>query len=310
MDSAAPHAAAVRATGVCKAYRGKAVLSDVDLVVPRGERFCIVGRNGSGKSTLLEIIMGLRRATSGTIEVLGRHPLDQTLRRHCAMLMDRPVFPYYAKIKEIVWLYGKFYERPLNGTALLKTFDLDPEKYVRHLSKGQIQRLGMLLVVLGRPQLMLLDEPSSGLDPQGRVLLWDTLGRASSDDSTRTLMLATHDLIEAERWADRIGVLHQGRLIAADTPARLCQQAIGATRKLTIVGDQVRALYERDGFGAWPTAFIGRELAIYADDPEAMLTRLALSDRTLQFRIENVSLRDAYFKLTGEVPDDAPTLAA
>jgi ABC-2 type transport system ATP-binding protein len=306
-DAAAP---AVRVSGLGKVYRGRAVLDGVDLEVATGERFCLVGRNGSGKSTLLEIVMGLKTATRGEVSVLGRHPLDRRLRGERAMLMDRAVFPYYAKVREVVWLYAGFYPRPLDGAALLKTFELDPGAFVRHLSKGQNQRLGMLLAVLGSPRLILLDEPTSGLDPQGRLLLWETFGRTAAGEGRRTLLFATHDLVEAERWADRVAIVHGGKLVAVGEPADLCRRVVGTRRKLTLLDDG------RPALGGEPIPFvasvaaIGPETALYTDAPEEVLRHLDGAASAAQIRIENTSLRDVYFKLTGEVPDGPATVAA
>jgi ABC-2 type transport system ATP-binding protein len=309
MGSTTSNPPAVRIRGLSKEYRGKPVLSGIDLEIRTGERFCLVGRNGSGKSTLLEIIKGLKVATTGSIEVLGRHPLDQALKSECSMLMDRPVFPYYAKVKEVVWLYSGFYSQPLDGLGLLPVFELSPDTYVRHLSKGQIQRLGLLLTVLGDPKLILLDEPTSGLDPQGRLLLWETLERALEKKPGRTLIFATHDLAEAERRAQRVGVMHAGRLVHVDSAERLCSTVVGTRRKLTLIGACKSEFAEHAGTEIKSTASLGAELALYTDHPEETLRRVNLNNGLTQVRIENVSLRDAYFRLTGEVPDDALTLA-
>lgn len=306
MDPVVP---AVRTFGLSKAYRERVVLSHVTLDVPPGERFCLVGRNGSGKSTLIELIVGLKRPSDGTIEVFGQPPWDPRLKRQCAILMDRPVFPYYARVKEIVWLYAGFYAAPLDGATLIRLFELDPEQFVRHLSKGQIQRLGMLLALLGDPKLILLDEPSAGLDQQGRVLLWDTLHRSLSGNTPRTLIFATHDLAEAERWANQVGVLHEGRLMAVSSPVQLCERVIGTRRKLTLIGQDRVDDTALDGRLVRSTARIGTELALYTDAPEELLRRLSLTDPSTVIRIENVSLRDVYFRLTGEVTDDAPAVA-
>jgi ABC-2 type transport system ATP-binding protein len=225
------------------------------------------------------------------------------------MLMDRPVFPYYAKVREVVWLYSGFYAQPLDGLSLLPVFELNPDTYVRHLSKGQVQRLGLLLTVLGNPKLILLDEPTSGLDPQGRLLLWETLNRALEKAPGRTLIFATHDLAEAERWAQRVGVVHGGRLVRVDSAERLCSTVVGTRRKVTLIGGSKSDFTEYGGTEIASTASLGAELALYTDHPEDTLKRVSLTNGFAQIRIENVSLRDAYFRLTGEVPDDALTLA-
>jgi ABC-2 type transport system ATP-binding protein len=302
---------AIRAERLTKEYKGRPVLDEVDLTIGEGERFCLLGRNGSGKSTFLEIVMGMKVATRGKVEVLGRDPLDVRLKRQCAVLMDRAVFPYYARVCEVVWLYAGFYDDPLDGAELMAAFELDPSAYVRHLSKGQNQRLGMLLTVLGNPRLILLDEPTSGLDPQGRLLLWTTLGRSLAGDGPRTLVFATHNLVEAERWGTRVGILHQGRLVATASPDDLCREVIGTRRKLTVVGVPREHLEFRvTQAPVSAVSSLGAEVALYTDDPEAILARLDLADPAVEIRIENVTLRDVYFRLTGEVPDGPAQAAA
>lgn len=310
MSSTSYHQMAVRCSGLEKRYGNTQVLAGIDLEIRAGERCCFVGTNGSGKTTLLEMIMGLRVPSGGRVEVLGMHPSDPRLKGRRAILMDRASFPFYAKVKEVVWLYSGFYNRRFDIVAMLRSFELSADTYVRHLSKGQRQRLGILLVLLGEPEIILLDEPTSGLDPQARLGFWEILGNRLEESPGRTLIFATHDLAEAEQWADRIGILHHGRLITIRTPEELCRAAIGTRRKLTIVG-QPRG--ESNGFhkleGVASVARFGPEVALYTDQPERVLNRLALADDSLQIRIENVSVRDAFFKLTGEVPDEAATLA-
>jgi len=301
---------AIRARGLSKVYRKHTVLEDVDLEVAAGERFCLAGRNGSGKTTLLEIVMGLRRSTCGEVTVLGRQPLDQRLKGEIAMIMDRAVFPYWARVREVIWLYSGFYRQPLDPGELVKVFELDPECYVRHLSKGQNQRLGMLLAVLGNPRLIVLDEPTSGLDPQGRLLLWKIFGRGALGGSGRTHLLASHDLIEAESWADRVGILHAGRLVAVGRPEELRRRVVGTRRKVTVLAERPWEPSAEPGPGVASVAVLGSETAFYTDVPEVVLGRLGLAGGAFQIRIENVSLRDVYFRLTGEVPDATATLAA
>ncbi len=309
MSPTVEHQAAVRCSGLDKSYGAKHVLAGIDLEIRAGERCCFVGTNGSGKTTLLEIIMGLKTPTGGGVEVLGTNPTDPRLKGRRAMLMDRASFPFYAKVREVVWLYSGFYRKQFDIDALLRSFDLGGESFVRHLSKGQRQRLGILLALLGEPEIILLDEPTSGLDPQARFRFWEILGGRLEDNPGSTLIFATHDLSEAELWADRVGILHNGRLITIRTPEDLCRVAIGTRRKVTIVG---KPRGEPEGLrveGVASVARLGPEVALYTDQPERVLQSLALADDSLQFRVENVTVRDAFFKLTGEVPDEAATLA-
>lgn len=301
--------AAVRCAGMGKSYNDKHVLDDIDLEILAGERCCLVGTNGSGKTTLLEVVMGLKTLTRGRVEVLGQDPTDPRLKGRRAMLMDRASFPFYAKVGEVIWLYSGFYAQRFDIEAMLRSFDLSGATYVRHLSKGQRQRLGILLALLGEPELILLDEPTSGLDPQARLRFWEILGGRLEESPRLTLVFATHDLAEAEQWADRIAILHRGRIVTVRTPEELCRSAIGARRKLTIMGRTPFEVARLQVEGVASVARFGPEVALYTDQPERVLSRLPLADDSFQIRIENVSVRDAFFKLTGEVPDEAVSLA-
>jgi ABC-2 type transport system ATP-binding protein len=303
-----PGDSAVRTSALVKAYGQKTVLSDIDLEIPAGERCCIVGANGSGKTTLLEIIMALKLPTSGDVEVLGRKPSDPKLKMQRVMLMERAAYPYYAKVREVVWMYSGFYPGRVDIDRLLKGYELDGNIFIRHLSKGQRQRLGILITLLGDPPLVILDEPTSGLDPQARVKFWELLGERLGRASN-TLIFATHDLTEAERWATRVAVMHRGRLIAVRSPEELCRSVIGTRRKLTIIGspgaDTSRWQTEDVGL----VARLGAETALYTDHPEKVLNHINLAGDRYQVRIENVSVRDAFFKLTGETPDEQSSFA-
>lgn len=300
----AAHNPVVRTSALAKVYRKKPVLSDIDLEINAGERLCLVGNNGSGKSTLLEIIMGLKVPSSGQIEVFGRSPSDARLKGRRAMLMDRAAFPYYAKVKEIVWLYSGFHPRPVDIAALLRTYELDGDTFVRHLSKGQKQRMGIMLTLLGDPELLLLDEPTSGLDPRARLLLWQVVSDRLAEDPRRTLIFATHDLSEAEQWADRVAILHHGRLITVRSPEELCRSVIGTRRKLTIVGGQDHDIDRWQTEEVVLISRLGAEIALYTDHPERVLNAIGVADDSLQIRIENVTLKDAFLELTGEKPDE------
>lgn len=299
---------AVRTSALVKAYGEKTVLSDIDLEIQAGERCCIVGANGSGKTTLLEILMGLKLPTSGEVEVLGREPTDAKLKTQRALLIDRAAYPYYAKVREVVWLYAGFHPGPVDIDRLLSDYELSGDAFIRHLSKGQRQRLGILITLLGEPRLVLLDEPTSGLDPQARVRFWELLGERM-ERTSGTLLFATHDLAEAERWATRVAVMHRGRLITACSPEELCRSVIGARRKLTIIGKSSLDVSEWQTEDVGSVARLGAETALYTDHPERVLKSINLAGNSLQIRIENVSVRDAFFRLTGETPDEQSNFA-
>jgi ABC-2 type transport system ATP-binding protein len=308
-DDLADQKHVARLRHVYKDYAEATALTDINLDIRVGEWLAIIGRNGSGKSTLLELLKGLKKASRGDVRVLDVIPQDEIIRRKCSLSMDRPVYPYYATVSEVIELYARFSEGPVDAAALLSEFRLNGGKLIRHMSKGQLQRLSILLALVGNPQLVMLDEPTSGLDPQGRLMLWATLRRRLGKSETHTLLFSTHDLEEAERWADRVAILHEGTLVTVDTVANLFARVIGPRRKLTVVGLAVDMSCD-SSFSGVESARFGSERAWYTDTPEVLLRRLDDGRHYKQVRIENVSLRDVYFRLTGEDLHDAAHMSA
>lgn len=299
--------ASVRCRGLTKQYSELVVLEPLDLDIQSGETFCLVGANGSGKSTLLEMMMGLRRPSGGQLMVLGEKPDSERLKGKRAMLLDRASFPYYARVKEIVWLHSGFYPQPADSKALLTYLELDPNKFIRHLSKGQRQRLGLLLTLLGSPQLLLLDEPASGLDPPTRVRLWQLLqGRIENQAQRPTVVFATHDLTEAERWSDRVAIFHQGRILDIDSPHRLRERIIGVKRKLVLPEHLPEE--ESQVSGVHSIMRLGHQTILYTDIPEDILSTLSLVQKFDQIQIAAVDLQDVYFRLTGETEYGTPAI--
>lgn len=306
MKTAASNGLAIDVQQVSKAFKNKAVLHDVSFNVAPGERFCLLGPNGCGKSTLFAILSGIRRADTGTVAILGSPPNDPNLKHHRGVQLDNSSFPYYAKVKEIVWLFAGLYPQPLDGTALLKQFQLGGDVYIRHLSKGQRQRLAILLALLCNPKLIFLDEPSSGLDPQARITMWQVVFEHLHKQPNQTLLFTTHDLDEAERFADRVAFLQQGRIVAQGNVATLLDEWVGTRMKLSVrpntAPDTIWSI--PDFPPGWVKSIVrmGAEVIFYSDCARDLVALLPPSDQA-HIRIEPVSLQDVFFKLTGEVLD-------
>ncbi len=214
---------AIHVQGLVKRYAGRAVVDGLDLEVERGAIVALLGPNGAGKTTTIEIVEGYRRADGGRLSVLGLDPARdgrQLRPRIGLMLQDGGIYPG-ARPRELLRLYARFFATPRDPDRLLETVGLAraAETRWRRLSGGERQRLSLALALVGRPELLLLDEPTAGMDPAAKASTRDLV--ASLRDEGATILLTTHELPDVERLADRIVVIDRGRVVAAGTPAEL-----------------------------------------------------------------------------------------
>jgi ABC-2 type transport system ATP-binding protein len=210
-----------------KRYGGVAAVDGVTFAVAEREVFGIVGPNGAGKTTTVEILEGLRRPDAGRVRVLGLDPGRDgpRLRRRIGAQLQQAALPDRLKVREALDLYASFYPRAVPWRELLERWGLAElgGTAVAGLSGGQRQRLLIALALVGRPEVVFLDELTTGLDPQARRDTWE-LVRAVRDAGT-TVVLVTHLMEEAERLCDRVAVIDRGRLVALDTPRALVAAA-------------------------------------------------------------------------------------
>jgi len=204
-----------------KHYGSRQAVDGVSFAVEEGEIFGILGPNGAGKTTTVESIAGLRTPDSGTISVLGLDPRRdrERLRTLVGVQLQESELPDRITVREAVDLFASFYAEPSDPRALIGDLGLDDQRGTayKNLSGGQKQRLSIALALVGRPKIAILDELSTGLDPQARRETWHLI--ESIRDRGVTILLVTHLMEEAERLADRVAVFGAGRVIALDTPA-------------------------------------------------------------------------------------------
>lgn len=210
----------IEVTNLKKSYGDLAAVDDVSFSIEEGEIFGILGPNGAGKTTTVEAIAGLRTADAGSIRVLGLDPVRdrERLRTVVGVQLQDSELPDRMTVKEALDLFASFYPNPVDPHELINELGLGTKGNAayRNLSGGQKQRLSIALALVGRPRIAILDELSTGLDPQARRETWQLI--ESVRDRGVTVVLVTHLMEEAERLADRIAVLAEGRLIALDTP--------------------------------------------------------------------------------------------
>jgi ABC-2 type transport system ATP-binding protein len=211
-----PEPAVIAASSLSRRFGSKAALDDVTLNVPRGGVFGLVGENGAGKTTLIKHILGLLRAEAGTVRVFGMDPVSDpvSVLGRIGYLSEQPDLPGWMRVDEFMRFTQAFYPRWNTAYAegLCEQFGLNPRARVKTLSKGQQAKLGLLAAQAHRPDLLLLDEPSSGLDPIVRKDILAAIIRTVADEG-RTVFFSSHLLEEIERVSDHIAMLHRGKLV-------------------------------------------------------------------------------------------------
>jgi ABC-2 type transport system ATP-binding protein len=214
---------AVHCRGLVKRYGDIVAVAGLDLDVHRGECFGMLGPNGAGKTTTVEIFEGLRVPDAGTVEILGDRWRGNgvPLRARLGIQLQETKFPEKLRVAEVVTLFRSFYPRGLSVPEVLSLVALveKANAQVRTLSGGQKQRLSLACALVGDPELIFLDEPTTGLDPQSRRQAWDIVD--GFKQRGRTVLLTTHYMEEAARLCDRVAIVDHGRIIAVGTPREL-----------------------------------------------------------------------------------------
>jgi ABC-2 type transport system ATP-binding protein len=209
---------------VSRCFGEKYALDDVSFRVPRGTVVGLVGENGAGKTTLIKHILGLLKAQTGTVRVFGLDPVADPVGvlSRIGYLSEEPDMPGWMRVRELVRYVAAFYPTWDHDYAerLRREFDLDPAAKVKHLSKGQRARAGLLVALAYRPELLLLDEPSSGLDPIVRRDILGAIIRTIADEG-RTVLFSSHLLAEVERVSDQVAMIKSGRILFCDSLDRL-----------------------------------------------------------------------------------------
>ena len=222
----------IEVTGLTKRYGGQAVVDGISFHVERGEIFGILGPNGAGKTTAVECMEGLRRRDAGQVRILGLDPKTDGRRLHqrLGVQLQETQLQDKIKVREALELYASFYPDPADWRELLDRWGLAGKRDTRFgkLSGGQKQRLFIALALVGNPEVVFLDELTSGLDPGARRATWDLIAQVR--DSGVTVVLVSHFMDEVEELCDRVAILERGRIAALDTPAGLVDRAGGEYR--------------------------------------------------------------------------------
>lgn len=300
----APHDLLVDVRDLRRSYGATEVLCGVSFSVCRGELFGLLGTNGAGKTTTVEILQGLRRADSGSATVLGLDPhgAGDRLRRRIGSQLQDAALPDRMRVGEALALFASLHPAPQPLDELAADWQLETllRRPFAALSGGERQRLFVALALVGRPELVFLDELTQNLDPVGRRHTWDVVRRIR--DAGTTVVLVTHDVEEAERLCDRIVVLDQGRVVADGTPASIVESLGGTTTVRFTDGDlDVRALHLLPG-----VHHVGRHgLEVQVEGTGPLLAHVgaylvAVGRPALDLRADRPTLEDRFVALTQE----------
>ena len=300
-------APAVDIRGLVKHYGGKPAVDGLSLTAGRAQVTAILGPNGAGKTTTIEICEGYRRPDDGTVAVLGLDPVRDAreLRPRVGVMLQSGGIPTAARASEYLRVMASFYAHPIDPALLLAMLGLEGcgRTPFRRLSGGQQQRLSLAAAVVGRPELVFLDEPTAGLDPQARHATWELIEGLRAAGTA--VILATHYMEEAERLADRIAIVDHGRLAVAGTLDELCGSS-GQLRFRAEPGLDIEALLAALPAGsAAKESPAGHYMIEVTDgvDPRLVATVTAwCAERGIlaqSLRIESRTLEDVFLELTG-----------
>jgi ABC-2 type transport system ATP-binding protein len=277
---------AVRVAGLRKSYDGHEALRGIDFEIGSGEVFGLLGPNGAGKTTTVEILEGYRKRDTGEVEVLGEDPqrAGQPWRERVGVVLQSSSLYPGLTARESLRLFAGYYARPRDVEEVVQIVGLTEkaDAFVRTLSGGQKRRLDLGLALVGNPELIFLDEPTTGFDPGARRAAWETIRNLRSLGTT--ILLTTHYLDEAEQLADRVAVLRDGEIVREGSPA-----------ELTGGSAETEIRYRLNG----------HEVVERTDDPTVRLNELTGEALTRGERLEGLEVRrptleDVYLELTGE----------
>ncbi len=300
--------AVVQVDKLRKVYGATVAVDEVSFEVQEGEIFGVVGPNGAGKTTTIECLEGLRKPDSGTVRVLGVDPQvdGQFLREHAGMQLQQSNLPERMRVWEALDLYSSFYPHATDWRVLLTRLGIDEKKNTpfAKLSGGQKQRLFIALALLPDPQVIFLDELTTGLDPQARHAIWDLVRDVQAQG--KTILLTTHFMEEAERLCDRVAVLDHGRIIALDTPQALIHD-LGAEERVVFIPDQALPFDFADCLsGVVRLEKLGDQVVLHASNgrkvPLVSEVVNLLAEKGIRFhdlRTEQPNLEDVFLSLTG-----------
>ena len=299
---------AIQVRGLRKSYGDFEAVRGIDFEVAQGEVFGLLGPNGAGKTTTVEILEGLRSRTAGDVNVIGRDPAEdvRALKDRIGVCLQSTNLPDKVKVHEALDWFASFYSRRADCAKLLERLQLTEKRneFYSKLSGGQKQRVALALAMVNDPQLMFLDEPTTGLDPQVRHEIHGLISELR--DNKRTILLTTHYIEEAERLCDRVAIIDQGRIIAMGTPREIQAATLGHSRIEILTARplpaDIPAFLEAERHTVNDD---GRLLTVYSSKPARTLPDVVkwidqIGQDLEDIHLKRPTLEDVFIELTGK----------
>jgi ABC-2 type transport system ATP-binding protein len=301
---------AIRVDAIKKTYGATVAVDDVSFEVQPGEIFGLIGPNGAGKTTTLECVEGLRTPDRGTISVLGLDPIRdaRSLQERIGVQLQEAQLQKRIKVREAVALWASLYRRPSDGDRLIDQLGLSEKRnaWFMSLSGGQKQRLFIALALINDPELVFLDELTTGLDPQARRAIWDLV--RGIRQRGKTVFLTTHLMEEAERLCDRVAIIDHGRIVDLGTPAALVKRHC-PEHTVVVVTDDATAAQRFEAIPQMRSVIAdGSRITLRGggDDLVTAVVRCLAEHRirVIEFRTEVPTLEDVFLRVTGHAIRD------
>jgi len=286
-----------------KTYKEVKAVDGIDLEIREKQILAILGPNGAGKTTTVEMLEGLRKPTDGEIYYFGEQvkSVDQKIKERIGVQLQKTTFFENLKVKEIITAFGGLYEKRLPTDLLIEKFNLKEKRndYMKNLSGGQVQRVALACAVVNDPDIVFLDEPTTGLDPQARRNMWDEIRRLKEED--KTVVLTTHYMEEAEELADYVYIIDHGKIIAMGTVDEL----IKSLDESSVVSFEIEQEdFDPETVFKEPVERINGKYEVRTEDVEKTLAKLFSYTREQDVLIADMNIRkpnleDVFLNLTG-----------
>ncbi|HYB07012.1 MAG TPA: ABC transporter ATP-binding protein [Nitrososphaerales archaeon] len=295
---------AIVVEGLEKSYGSLRAVDKVSFSVQEGEVFSLLGPNGAGKTTTIEILEGLREADGGTAKVLDMDPWTRgyDLHQKIGVIPQGFKFLDYPTPREAIGYYGALFNRKVDPDEMLRRVILEDaaNTWFQNLSGGQKQKLGMALSLVNDPELVFLDEPTTGLDPQARRAVWEVIRKLK--DEGRTVMLTTHYLEEAEELADRVAIMNHGKIVALGTTEQI-ESRYGSGQKMIVKAGDALLKFLKENTRLEVASGRGTVTIVLRDKEDAMVALGAIEESGAEWgdlTVRKDSLEDVFLRLVGE----------
>lgn len=289
--------AAVELINVSKRFGEVQALIDVSLSILPGEVVAMLGPNGAGKTTSINLMLGLRKPTSGSVRLFGLDPQDLRARRRCGVILQESGVPQALTVRELVELFASYYPSPMPRARAIQMAGLDEvaHKQVKELSGGQRQRLYFALAIAGDPEVLFLDEPTAGLDVEGRRGFLHGIRDFAA--SGKTILLTTHYLVEADQLAERVLVIDRGLVIADAPPVEIKARVPG--KRVSFTSPNPPSNADLEALGAQSVELLDHRVRLLTNEPETVLRELFRRGvEVADLEVAGADLEEAFIAIT------------